>query len=39
MNPPHALPDPGRINFRLLHYFRVVAEEMNFTQAARRLNI
>ena len=21
----------GRINFRLLHYFRVVAEEMNFT--------
>ena len=39
MNPPHALPDPGRINFRLLHYFRVVAEEMNFTQAARRLNM
>ncbi|AHG19585.2 transcriptional regulator [Chania multitudinisentens RB-25] len=33
------LPDPSRINFRLLHYFRVVAEEMNFTQAARRLNI
>ncbi len=39
MNPPQALPDPGRINFRLLHYFRVVAEEMNFTQAARRLNM
>ncbi|QVV77408.1 LysR family transcriptional regulator, partial [Serratia marcescens] len=39
MNQPHALPDPGRINFRLLHYFRVVAEEMNFTQAARRLNM
>lgn len=33
------MPDPSRINFRLLHYFRVVAEEMNFTQAARRLNI
>lgn len=39
MSQPHALPDPGRINFRLLHYFRVVAEEMNFTQAARRLNM
>ncbi|PVZ85134.1 LysR family transcriptional regulator [Serratia sp. S1B] len=33
------LPDPGRINFRLLHYFRIVAEEMNFTLAAQRLNI
>ncbi|CAI0858435.1 LysR family transcriptional regulator [Serratia fonticola] len=33
------LPDPSRINFRLLHYFRVVAEEMNFTQAAQRLNM
>ena len=33
------LPDPSRINFRLLHYFRVVAEEMNFTLAAQRLNI
>lgn len=32
MNQPHTLPDPGRINFRLLHYFRVVAEEMNFTR-------
>ncbi|WP_341534814.1 LysR family transcriptional regulator [Serratia proteamaculans] len=36
---PNPLPDPSRINFRLLHYFRVVAEEMNFTQAALRLNI
>nr|WP_240780294.1 LysR family transcriptional regulator [Serratia proteamaculans] len=36
---PQQLPDPSRINFRLLHYFRVVAEEMNFTQAALRLNI
>lgn len=33
------LPDPGKINFRLLHYFRIVAEEMNFTLAAQRLNI
>ncbi|WP_426509638.1 LysR family transcriptional regulator [Serratia proteamaculans] len=39
MKQPQSLPDPSRINFRLLHYFRVVAEEMNFTQAALRLNI
>ncbi|MCG8710612.1 LysR family transcriptional regulator [Brenneria sp. 4F2] len=31
--------DLGPINFRLLHYFRIVAEEMNFTQAAHRLNM
>ncbi|KPC50859.1 LysR family transcriptional regulator [Amantichitinum ursilacus] len=28
-----------RINFRLLHYFRVVAEELSFSRAALRLNM
>ncbi|MEC5318335.1 LysR family transcriptional regulator [Brenneria populi subsp. brevivirga] len=40
MKGQHAIKfDLGPINFRLLHYFRIVAEEMNFTQAARRLNM
>jgi len=40
MKEPHALKfDLGPINFRLLHYFRIVAEEMSFTRAAHRLNM
>lgn len=31
--------DLGQINLRLLHYFRVVAEELNFSKAAVRLNM
>ncbi|MBB5191282.1 DNA-binding transcriptional LysR family regulator [Silvimonas terrae] len=32
-------PDFARINFRLLHYFRVVAQELSFSKAAQRLNM
>lgn len=40
MKEPHPLKfDPDPINFRLLHYFRIVAEEMSFTRAAQRLNM
>ncbi|MBU9847062.1 LysR family transcriptional regulator [Rahnella ecdela] len=31
--------DLGQINLRLLHYFRVVAEELSFSKAAVRLNM
>lgn len=40
MKEPHPLTfAPGPANFRLLHYFRIVAEEMSFTRAAQRLNM
>lgn len=40
MKEPHPLKfDLGPINFRLLHYFRIVAEEMSFTRAAQRLSM
>ncbi|KQN67827.1 LysR family transcriptional regulator [Rahnella sp. FC061912-K] len=31
--------DLGQINLRLMHYFRVVAEELSFSKAAVRLNM